>query len=139
MAPDEIDPGAAFDSLIVEPLTEVPGLQVRGSGPMTPAWARASMLAVFAAPEFEAGMNVLLDLSAMDFTGVVARDLGTISRQERAVVGGERLPGRVAVLAVNDLPFGLSRMFEALAERPDGPTYRVVRSRADAIAWFAQG
>ncbi|MEE4299427.1 MAG: hypothetical protein V2J24_08295 [Pseudomonadales bacterium] len=139
MAPEETDPSGAFDDLVVEPLPEAPGLQVRGRGPMTPAWARASMAAVLASPRFEAGVNVLLDLSAMDFTGVVARDMGIISRQERSILDGDALPGRVAVLVEEDLPYGLSRMFEALSERADGPIYRVVRSRADALAWFAQG
>jgi hypothetical protein len=45
--------------------------------------------------------------------------------------------GMVAIVAPNDVLYGLSRMWEALVEQP-GLVSRVVRTREEAVAWLRQ-
>jgi hypothetical protein len=45
--------------------------------------------------------------------------------------------GLVAIVAPNDILYGLSRMWETLADR-SALTTRVMRTRAEAVAWLKE-
>ena len=70
----------------------------------------------------------------------VEMDTGTIRKVAQMCGDAAReaeFRGRVAVVAVDDLTYGLARMWEAFVDGA-GWEHRVFRDRAEATAWLAQ-
>lgn len=84
------------------------------------------------------GRSRLWDYRAADLTGLSGRDLAVIadavSRKEPEPEGF-----RVAVVVEKDVDFGISRMYQALAERRLSVPYEVFRNLADAERWLRDG
>jgi len=99
-----------------------------------PAWK-----AMLADPQFEAGMNVLWDFSkgthaiefsTSDIQNIVTMTAGHIKQR------GARY--RLALLATQDLFFGLSKMFEAYGDEIPIEIH-VFRSMEEALDWLHAG
>jgi hypothetical protein len=65
-----------------------------------------------------------------------AERAGAFGPATRAGVAGEGPPLQIAVVATQDVGYGLARMWETLAERRPVRT-AVLRTRAMALAWLA--
>lgn len=85
----------------------------------------------------EAGMPVTLhrltDLSEVTNTTITFADVETFAAQRR--VAPMKNPVRSAIVAGNDLQFGLSRMFQALNDNPR-ISIKVFRDMAGARGWL---
>jgi hypothetical protein len=92
--------------------------------------------AIYADSRWIPGMDELHDLSLADLSGVSAkgiRQLAAYSEDTLRNRGVESL--RIAVYAPAPLPFGLARMYEAMAA--DSPeSIRVCQSIEEAEAWL---
>ena len=79
---------------------------------------------------------VLWDMSQAELAHVTAEMLQKFVRRA-AKLGVHRRGGRTAVIAPEDLQFGLGRMSETFAEIESTPySYCVFRSRQDAMHWL---
>jgi hypothetical protein len=77
---------------------------------------------------------LLVDHSAIPEEKVDVESLRVLA--ERVGENLEIIPeGLIAIVAPNDILYGLSRMWETLAEQ-SGLTTRVTRTRAEAVAWL---
>ena len=77
---------------------------------------------------------LLVDHSAIPEEKVDVESLRVLA--ERVGENLEIIPeGLIAIVAPNDILYGLSRMWEILAEQ-SGLTTRVTRTRAEAVAWL---
>jgi hypothetical protein len=89
---------------------------------------------VTAAPDFDPGLDDLLDLR-----GVERLDLGGAAvRRLAAYFDRPNLPNhhaRLAIVAPQDYVFGLGRMYEVLRDGAPGQI-RVFRGVAEAVAWL---
>jgi hypothetical protein len=80
---------------------------------------------------------VLWDMSQAELAHVTAEMLAKFVCRA-AELGVRRRGGRTAVVAPDDLQYGLGRMSETLAEIESAPfSFRVFRSRQDAMQWLA--
>ena len=80
--------------------------------------------------------NPQIRYAVMDFTAIPEERIDTESLRVLATQRIESMSGIfVVVVAPSDVLFGLSRMWEMLAER-EGLISRVVRTRAEAITWL---
>ena len=81
------------------------------------------------------GHNVLIDFTGTTEFEVSNRELeGVAAAQEsRNVVIGD---GKLAVVAPEDIIFGLTRMWEALVETRTSMEIHVFRNREDAVRWL---
>jgi hypothetical protein len=81
-------------------------------------------------PDFDPNFSQLSDLThvtAMNITGAEMQELA-----ERTAFSPK---ARRAVIASNDLPFGLARMFEQIREAKGDLGIRVFRKLEDALDW----
>jgi len=83
-------------------------------------------------------LNVLWDISGADVSRIEASDIEKIVHL--SVAHGEtRVGGKTAVVATEDLTFGLSRVYETLKEAEQLPFQTsVFRSLDDAYAWLSE-
>jgi hypothetical protein len=80
--------------------------------------------------------NPRIRYAVMDFSAIPEEDITTESLRVLATQRMESVSGIfVVVVAPSEVLFGLSRMWEMLAER-EGLISRVVRTRAEAIKWL---
>jgi len=87
-------------------------------------------------PRFEPGMPQLVDLGAVEHTDLRADEMRTLVEtyeKQTERVGASR----VAVFAPRPLLFGVSRMYESLAERLPGER-RVFDDLDEAQAWLRE-
>lgn len=84
---------------------------------------------------WQPGFDEVADLRGGDFTAVTSGGLEELfSLAEKALDG---VPIRTAVIAPRDLPFGLGRLYEALAaESPE--VVQVFREPAEALEWLGR-
>lgn len=87
--------------------------------------------------DFVPGMGTLWDLRAADLSNVTSGDLRYL-RQSRTDLAPRRGAGRVALLATDDLTFGISRMVEASTAVP-GISIMVFRDEGQAVSWVSGG
>ncbi len=80
--------------------------------------------------------NPRIRYAVMDFSAIPEEKIATESLRVLATQRIESVSGIiVVVVAPSEVLFGLSRMWEMLAER-EGLISRVVRTRAEAITWL---
>jgi hypothetical protein len=80
--------------------------------------------------------NSRIRYAVMDFSAIPEENIATESLRVLATQRIESVSGIfVVVVAPSEILFGLSRMWEMLAER-EGLISRVVRTRAEAITWL---
>ena len=80
--------------------------------------------------------NPRIRYAVMDFSAIPEENIATESLRVLATQRIESVSGIiVVVVAPSEVLFGLSRMWEMLAER-EGLISRVVRTRAEAITWL---
>ncbi len=80
--------------------------------------------------------NPRIRYAVMDFSAIPEEKIATESLRVLATQRIESVSGIiVVVVAPSEVLFGLSRMWEMLAER-EGLISRVVRTQAEAIAWL---
>jgi hypothetical protein len=90
---------------------------------------------VYADPRFRPGMNLLIDHSQLEGSGIsndAVRALAESANRDATAAG----LGSLAIVAPNSLTFGLGRMWEALAGEEFEGKVVVVRSRAEALEWI---
>ena len=112
-------------------------VRVRFEGVLSIRAIEAVALEMFALDDFVPGMGTLWDLRAADASNTTSADLRQL-RQSRAQLADRRGPGRVALLAEDDLTFGICRMVEASTEVP-GIQIMVFRDELAAVGWVAGG
>ncbi|HUL29981.1 MAG TPA: hypothetical protein VLZ03_05950 [Thermodesulfobacteriota bacterium] len=79
---------------------------------------------------------LLWDLSKADLSWVTPNMLQRFVRKA-VKLGARRRGGRTAVVAPEDLQYGLGRMTEAFVESESAPfSFHVFRSRQDALSWL---
>ena len=105
------------------------------SDPVTYEEWSAALLAVFAAPQYKPGFNVLVDRrDSTPPTRLFADAIATFVRKHREQFG----TARVAILVSEVAAFGMARMQEMLNEAAAVET-RAFRSEAAAMEWLAGG
>ena len=85
-------------------------------------------------PEWHPGFDEIVDLRSTDMTGVTSQGMQRLSRAVDEYVGGLDGKFKTAVIAPNDLPFGLARIYGVAAEGST-ESVRVFRSEVDALDW----
>lgn len=82
---------------------------------------------------------ILWDMSGAEVDHVTPLDLQRFVGRA-AALGMKRKGGRTAVLAPDDLQFGLARMSEAFTEMDATPFgFRAFRDRDEALQWLTSG
>jgi len=80
-------------------------------------------------------MYGIVDLSAVSSMQLSASDIKEVAEHDQRVAASIRLGAIVEIVAPTDSEYGLSRMWEILAERTGWETM-VFRSRATGLAWL---
>jgi hypothetical protein len=106
-------------------------------GEFTTKLFRATLNEELNHPEFRPAMNGLWDLTHADASKVTADDIQAMVRHMRQNIQRRGSGYRVAIVAPDDLAFGLSRMYETQTANLDREI-RVVRDEATAEAWLAK-
>jgi hypothetical protein len=112
-------------------------VRIEASGELTLQDLLGGIAPMVSDPRFERDMPQLVDLGRVEHTELAAEQLQTLVEsfaKESSRIGSSR----VAVYAPKPLLFGVSRMFQSLAERLP-VTFRVFRERATAEAWLREG
>jgi len=82
---------------------------------------------------------LLWNMSQADVSQVTTETLQRLVRKSTQL-GGSRQGGRTAVIASEDLQYGLARMSEVFAEIESAPySFRAFRSRQEALQWLKSG
>jgi hypothetical protein len=82
---------------------------------------------------------LLWDMSQADVSQVTTETLQRFVRKSTRL-GGSRQGGRTAVIASEDLQYGLARMSEVFTEIESAPySFRAFRSRQEALQWLKSG
>jgi hypothetical protein len=110
---------------------------IRTSGPATVEDVAESMRARVQHPCWRPGLDVLIDHSALDTSGVDAKTVESLLRALEPYAGAVG-SGRSALVVPNSITFGFARMFEALAQERLPRRYHVFRSLEEAEAWLAE-
>jgi hypothetical protein len=108
-------------------------VETRASGQVEDADLLSATDRIAVDPDFDAGFDQLVDLS--DATGSSVSPAGL-----RTMLGRDPIfapSARRAVVAPEDLGFGLARMFEMHRDGKAGEL-RVFRARAEALGWLAK-
>jgi hypothetical protein len=80
--------------------------------------------------------GVLIDLADLPTIQIASKEITTLAAFKPRFEG-KRSPGRTAVLAAEQLHFGMARMFESQNEIQDSPhTVKVFRDIDSAISWI---
>lgn len=87
-------------------------------------------------PEFISGMPTLYDIRQEAVNVITKEHIRTIGDQTDSIIH-RRGKHRTALLAGDDLSFGLSRMYEILGEHPD-INLTVFRDEEEAINWLKE-
>ncbi len=106
-------------------------------GPLTPADMKSAFLTLIAHPDFEPGMNVLVDVTDGLDPSFTRRDM---EAHIETVVAHQQQRGihyRAAIVAPGDLDFGMFRVYEGLAAQTPFEI-EVFRDRASAEAWVTR-
>ena len=80
------------------------------------------------------GIDGIIDLSNAVLAEISREDLAQMI--EVLVARGDRRGARVAMVAPDDLAFGLSRMISSMADEPLPQERRVVRTFQEALNWL---
>jgi hypothetical protein len=88
-------------------------------------------------PEFRPGMDALWDFTQADISKVTSDDVRTMVQRMQQVSRQRGSGYRIAIVAPDDLTFGLSRMYEAQSAGLDREI-RVFRDEKEALAWLAE-
>jgi hypothetical protein len=106
-------------------------------GVLTDAEVFDYQMTVWSRPEVK-GYNELVDMTAVAKIEYVSsarvNDLANLS----ASMDAEDAPSKLAIVATNDIHFGLGRMYEARREMAarSNKVVRVFRSRPEALQWL---
>ena len=96
---------------------------------------QSSYETLFRDKAFKPGLNEIADMSDADMKGVTSNGLQTLSWMVRQRLGDKCAGFKTAIIAPEDLSFGLSRMYEMLSD--DSPeSVKVFRERDEAWAWI---
>ena len=109
----------------------------KGLGVYTPADAFQSIQDMLDHPQFEAGFDVLIDMSQVEDVSLWGTDIREKVEFDRKLI--DRLgAARWAFVAPNDLVFGLARMYQALMD--DTPIEaNTFRDLSTAQSWLDDG
>jgi hypothetical protein len=88
------------------------------------------------APDYDPTLDELVDLSGLSGLGVTTSGIRRLGETSVQVHRGSPAV-RVAIVAPDNLVYGLSRMYGAFAEE-SGSEHRVFRSLEEAMAWLKQ-
>ena len=89
--------------------------------------------------EHDATPHLLWDFSEADLSGITSAHMEQIIAVSKSKAH-IRPDGRTALVVQKDLSFGLSRMYETLADISQHPVaYRVFRDKDEAVAWLGKG
>lgn len=87
-------------------------------------------------PDANAGLNELADLREADMRAVTSEGIRALSSQTKHFLNAnDVLRRKLAIVAPEQLPFGLSRMYEALMADPR-QTVHVFKDIEEAVAWL---
>ena len=87
--------------------------------------------------DWQAGMNELVDVQDADVSRLSARGLRQLQDFAESFLGQQAATMRTAVYAPHDLPFGLARMYAAMAENSP-ELIAIFRDREAAWLWLDQ-
>ncbi len=110
---------------------------VRVDGPLTVAAVEATLPKFLADPDFRPGLATVFDMTTADLHQLQPQTILAI-QSINVRHAEQRGRARVALVAADDLRFGVSRMYEVLGPSPN-LTVQVFRTLDEAIAWAASG
>jgi hypothetical protein len=133
---------AASSAVDLEFLDDPPCAVLRVDGPVRPDSGVRWFEAVRADARYRPDLALVFDVGEADFSGVSTRVMHGYLQHMKAHAqahGGDDPAQCVAIVAPDDLAFGMGRMFAALArpevDRPRG----VFRTLDAALAWLREG
>ncbi len=88
-------------------------------------------------PEYDPALDELVDLRGLSGVGVTSTGIRRLAETSVQVHRGSPAV-RVAIVAPDNLVYGLSRMYGAFAEE-SGSEHRVFRSVEEAMDWLKRG
>ena len=95
---------------------------------------QSSYDALFRNKAYKFGYHEIVDVREADMTGVTGEGMRQLSLMVQQRLGGNRIGFKTAIVAPEDLNFGISRMYEMMSD--DSPeSVSVFREWADALAW----
>lgn len=109
-------------------------LSVSVHGPVSPELLDATLAAITASTEYPANVDTIWDFRAADFSTLHADQMRRMLAVRKKHAGREG--SFTAMVAEDDVAFGMSRMFQFLADGVVGQDWRVTRSLADAEQWI---
>ena len=90
----------------------------------------------YASPDFDPDMNALWDLRSADTSAVTGDEVRSLADRVRQHWESSR--SRAALVATDDLNFGLSRMYERLVGNPATENVRVFKDYEAAEKWLTK-
>ena len=105
------------------------------SGPLTDADLFRCYEGLSEMPDWRPGLHELADLRTADVAAVSAEGLRGLSRMVEGHFDGLGVEFKTAVIAPDDLPFGLARLYEMVSDQSP-ETVQVFRSPSPALKWL---
>jgi hypothetical protein len=93
--------------------------------------------ALWLSPDYDPGLDELIDLRGVTGLGVTSSGIRRLGETSLELHRGTPAV-RVAIVAPDNLTFGLSRMYEAFVEESNSE-YNVFRSLEEALSWLKRG
>ncbi len=88
----------------------------------------------FKSTEWVPGHDSLVDQSELDATELTSYGLQSLQSLVKRTFAPHNIHPKIAVYAIHDLPYGLSRMYSARVE--DYESHAVFREKTEAIKWL---
>lgn len=106
-------------------------------GPLEPSGIESGVARLVADPAFRPGLSTVFDLSLTELGHLTPQSISSI-HGVNARYATRRGEARVALIAPDDLRYGVARMIEALGTS-ENLRMQVFRTFDDAIAWACPG
>jgi len=111
-------------------------LSIRVDGPVSPELLDATLSTITTSAEYPPNADTIWDFRTADFSIVGADQMRRMLMVRKKHVAREG--SLMALVVADDVAFGMSRMFQFLAEDVVTSTLRVTRSLADAEQWIVE-
>ncbi len=93
----------------------------------------------FSRPGCDPGMNSLWDLREADLTRLTPAEIEDACAAVRALWAENRITGRVAVLASQQVGYGIARMYQSMMDVLVPGRIGVFLDRDEALRWLGEG
>ena len=98
---------------------------------------QAILTEVLTHQDWKSGTPILVNHSDLNAGPLTVREMSTLADM-MAAARVELGTSRMAILAPNDLEFGLGRMWQVFADKKWDGTSKIFRGRENAVSWLTQ-